>query len=107
MTKAEIKYVLPERRCENCQSMYYNSYDDLCCRRLDYKDTVEKGGVCDLWSDPRDGNVINVLVSGGDKPRSCETCAHSYMLGTVPTCGKHTFTIVDKRDFCGDWENGV
>jgi hypothetical protein len=121
MTREEMNYRMPDKCCLVCDSSYFNTYGDTCCEHMGHANTIETGGVCDLFNRTYDDNDIAFLVSldsvHGEETkevnenkdrelRICRNCKHSYFDGSLhrPTCDIDRSHIVDECDFCPAWD---
>jgi hypothetical protein len=49
VSKQDANYRYPEQCCGRCKGAYRNSYGDIQCKCLQSGDTIDLGGVCDLY----------------------------------------------------------
>lgn len=47
--KQAVNYRYPEQCCGWCSHLYQNTYGDMQCSQLEAGNTVDVGGLCDLF----------------------------------------------------------
>jgi len=115
-TKEEINYRLPEQCCGKCNNAYNSTYGDNCCKLLKSEDTIDFGGICDLYTTNTiscvdddsvdEPDIIDTDDKSVEETRSCVTCIHSFYKENIPTCDIDLCRIENPDIFiCNAWED--
>jgi hypothetical protein len=118
MDKEALNFRMPKECCMTCSFSYHNTYGDCCCKHLLHWDTVDYGGICDLYVN--DNTISSVVDDIVDEPntdnsdvqemeegpvmRSCTRCKHATIIKDSPICTVDDKLIEDVNGACSAFE---